>query len=108
MPFLVLPTFRIWGKFTTGKNRILLLYILEWKIFIIFYLFLEGFLTACSFDFLTEDYSTKMFVGAIVIWAFVIPMSLIVFFYSRLLKSVKSHEKMMKDEVFKKFLIRMK
>ena len=74
-------------------------------------LFLEGFLTTCSFDFLTDDEDTKVFVGAIFTWSYVIPMFLIVFFYSQLMTSFKKHEKMLKDQVTKiilyKYMLRL-
>lgn len=59
----------------------------------------EGFLTTCSFDYLTDDEDTRTFVITIFFWAYVLPMLLIVYFYSQLLKSIRSHEKMLRDQV---------
>lgn len=78
MPFTILPFFRIWGQYVA-----------------------EGFLTTCSFDFLSEDNDTKVFVGAIFTWSYVIPMLLILYFYSQLIKSVRKHEKMLREQAKK-------
>ncbi|XP_076626180.1 rhodopsin 5 [Colletes latitarsis] len=77
-PFTVLPLLKIWGRFTT-----------------------EGFLTTCSFDFLTEDEDTKVFVMSIFLWSYVIPLTFIVYFYSQLLKSIRNHEKMLREQAKK-------
>ncbi|XP_029041874.1 opsin, blue-sensitive [Osmia bicornis bicornis] len=77
-PFTVLPLLKVWGRFTT-----------------------EGFLTTCSFDFLTEDQDTKVFVTSIFIWAYCIPLIFIVYFYSQLLKSIRNHEKMLREQAKK-------
>ncbi|KAJ8679213.1 hypothetical protein QAD02_015000 [Eretmocerus hayati] len=78
MPFTVLPIAKIWGRYTTGKR---------------------GFLTTCSFDFLTDDEDTRVFVVAIFIWSYCLPMGLIIYFYSQLIKSVRGHEKMLREQV---------
>lgn len=67
VPFTVLPAMKIWGRYIP-----------------------EGFLTTCSFDFLSEGDETKVFVAAIFIWAYFIPMLLIVFFYFKLFKHVSA------------------
>ncbi|CAF4744390.1 unnamed protein product [Pieris macdunnoughi] len=78
MPFTLLPWTRVWGQFTT-----------------------EGFLTTCSFDFLSEDQDTKAFVACIFCWSYVIPMTLICTFYSKLFVAVRHHEKMLKEQAKK-------
>ncbi|XP_012271890.1 opsin, blue-sensitive [Orussus abietinus] len=78
LPFSVLPITKVWGRYTT-----------------------EGFLTTCSFDYLTEDQDTKVFTGCIFVWAYAIPMCLIVYFYSQLIKSVRRHEKMLREQAKK-------
>ncbi|XP_046736196.1 opsin, blue-sensitive [Diprion similis] len=78
MPFSILPIGNIWGRYVP-----------------------EGFLTTCSFDFLTEDQDTKVFVAAIFVWSYAIPISLIVYFYSQLIGSVRRHEKMLRDQAKK-------
>ena len=62
----------------------------------------EGFLTTCSFDFLTDDQDTKVFVMCIFIWSYVIPLTFIVYFYSQLLKSIRNHERMLREQVGQK------
>ncbi|XP_066595261.1 opsin, blue-sensitive [Prorops nasuta] len=78
MPFSILPITRIWGRYVP-----------------------EGFLTTCSFDFLTEDQDTKVFVGAIFVWSYCIPVMLITYFYAQLIKSVRRHEKMLREQAKK-------
>ncbi|CAG9087213.1 unnamed protein product [Plutella xylostella] len=78
VPFTALPLFKIWGKFVP-----------------------EGFLTTCSFDYFTDDQDTKVFVAAIFVWSYCIPMSLICYFYSQLFGAVRLHERMLKDQAKK-------
>nr|BAM95291.1 B-sensitive opsin [Leptidea amurensis] len=78
VPFTVMPYFQIWGKFVP-----------------------EGFLTTCSFDFFTDDQDTKVFVACIFTWSYVIPMTLICFFYSKLFSAVRLHEKMLQEQAKK-------
>lgn len=66
--------------------------------------FSEGFLTTCSFDYLTDNEDTRTFVIMIFFWAYVLPMILIIYFYSQLLKSIRTHEKMLRDQVSKNFV----
>ncbi|XP_008479953.1 opsin-3-like, partial [Diaphorina citri] len=61
----------------------------------------EGFLTTCSFDYLTDDDHTRYFVATIFVWAYVIPLLLIVFFYVQLLGHVRGHERMLKEQAKK-------
>lgn len=97
VPFTVLPMFKIWGRYIP-----------------------EGFLTTCSFDFLTEDQDTKVFVACIFVWSYAIPITLISMFYMKLfgrvsdcmkklkmkikmiiMLQVRAHEKMLKDQARK-------
>jgi r-opsin len=64
-PFTVFPILEVWGRYIP-----------------------EGYLTTCSFDYLTNDKDTKIFVGTIFIWAYAFPMALIVVNYARLFKHV--------------------
>lgn len=77
-PFSVLPLLRIWSRFIP-----------------------EGFLTTCSFDYLTNDDDTRMFVACIFCWAYCIPMFLIAIFYSRLFSHIQRHERMLKEQARK-------
>lgn len=56
------------------------------------------FLTTCSFDFLTDDDDTRVFVVCIFVWSYCIPMFLIAVYYWKLYKHVRAHEKMLKDQ----------
>lgn len=78
LPFTVLPMFNIWGRYIP-----------------------EGYLTTCSFDYLTDDYDTRVFVGCIFTWAYAIPMVFICYFYSRLFGHVRQHENMLKNQARK-------
>nr|APY20524.1 short wavelength sensitive opsin [Chrysis viridula] len=78
MPFTILPAIKLWGRFVA-----------------------EGFLTTCSFDYLTDDQDTKVFVVAIFTWSYVFPLLLIIYFYAQLIKSVQTHEKMLRDQAKK-------
>nr|BAQ54757.1 opsin, short-wavelength sensitive type [Somatochlora uchidai] len=74
-PFSILPFFEIWSRFTP-----------------------EGYLTTCSFDYMTEGQSTQIFTIVIFSWAYVIPLVLIALFYSNILSHVREHEKMLKEQ----------
>nr|ADQ01811.1 opsin protein [Leptuca pugilator] len=77
-PWSLLPLFGIWGRFVP-----------------------EGFLTTCSFDYLSEDLNTRSFVGAIFVFSYILPGMLIVYFYSQIFSHVKSHEKAMHEQAKK-------
>nr|BAQ54785.1 opsin, short-wavelength sensitive type [Macromia amphigena] len=74
-PFSILPFFEIWSRFAP-----------------------EGYLTTCSFDYLTEGKSTQLFTIVIFVWAYIIPLLLIALFYSRILSHVREHEKMLREQ----------
>nr|BAQ54827.1 opsin, short-wavelength sensitive type [Tanypteryx pryeri] len=74
-PFSILPFFEIWSRFAP-----------------------EGYLTTCSFDYLTEGKSTQIFTITIFTWAYIIPLLLIALFYSRILSHVREHEKMLREQ----------
>ncbi|XP_049778983.1 opsin-2 [Schistocerca cancellata] len=78
LPFTLMPLLRIWSRFTA-----------------------EGFLTTCSFDYLTDDEDTKVFVGCIFAWSYAFPLCLICCFYYRLIGAVREHEKMLRDQAKK-------
>lgn len=70
MPWSLAPYLEVWGRFVP-----------------------EGFLTSCTFDYLTDSFDIRMFVGSIFTFSYCIPMSLILFFYSRIVSQVVAHEK---------------
>ncbi|XP_034250430.1 opsin-3 [Thrips palmi] len=55
----------------------------------------EGFLTSCSFDFLTDGDETRFFMATIFTWAYAIPVTLISIFYSKLFGKVREHSAML-------------
>nr|ALB48857.1 UV opsin [Photinus tenuicinctus] len=77
-PWAVLPMFEFWGRFVP-----------------------EGFLTSCSFDYLTDTFDNDMFVVVLFICSYVIPMGLIIYFYSQIVKEVMHHEKALRDQAKK-------
>ncbi|XP_037821626.1 opsin Rh5 [Lucilia sericata] len=78
IPFSALPFFHIWGHFIP-----------------------EGFLTSCSFDYLSEDDETRYFVRCMFVWAYCIPMVIICVYYTKLFFHVRDHEKMLADQAKK-------
>ncbi|XP_064106307.1 opsin, ultraviolet-sensitive-like [Macrobrachium nipponense] len=77
-PWTVLPLLNIWGRFVP-----------------------EGFLTTCSFDYLTQNENTRTFVACIFFFAFILPGTFIVFFYSQIFSHVRSHENAMRAQAKK-------
>lgn len=61
----------------------------------------EGFLTTCSFDYMTEDASTRFFVGTIFFYSYCIPLGLLIYFYSQIVKHVSEHENSLKAQAKK-------
>jgi r-opsin len=86
LPFTIFPILEIWGHYIPG--RLLPRSLFNLKFFLI--LFSEGFLTTCSFDYLSHDQDTKVFVAAIFTWAYAIPITLIVIFYAKLFMHVST------------------
>nr|BAO03865.1 blue opsin [Nephotettix cincticeps] len=78
LPFSILPMNNVWGKDVP-----------------------EGYLTTCSFDYLTQDQNTRVFVGSIFVYSYCIPMFLIILFYSQLIGHVRQHEKMLREQAKK-------
>ncbi|XP_056641729.1 opsin, ultraviolet-sensitive-like [Diorhabda carinulata] len=78
LPWALLPMFEIWGRFIP-----------------------EGYLTVCTFDYLTTTFDTKLFVGTIFFCSYVIPMTAIIFFYSQIVSKVFEHEKALKEQAKK-------
>nr|ACH56537.1 putative ultraviolet I opsin [Thermonectus marmoratus] len=78
IPWAILPLLEIWGKFVP-----------------------EGFLTACTFDYLTDTFDNHMFVAVIFTFSYCIPMSLIIYYYSQIVSHVVAHEKALKEQAKK-------
>lgn len=77
-PWALLPLFEVWGRYVP-----------------------EGYLTSCTFDYLTDTFDNHMFVGVIFTFSYVIPMSLIIYFYSQIVSHVVNHEKALKEQARK-------
>ncbi|XP_055379315.1 opsin-3-like [Condylostylus longicornis] len=77
-PFTIFPYVHIWNRYIP-----------------------EGYLTTCSFDYLTEDSETRVFTMTLFIWAYAIPMSIIIICYFKLFMKVKDHEAMLKEQARK-------
>nr|QWV42725.1 ultraviolet sensitive opsin [Trixagus carinifrons] len=78
LPWAVLPLLEVWGRFVP-----------------------EGYLTSCSFDYLMDTFDNHMFVAVIFTFSYVIPMSMIIYFYSQIVKHVFHHEKALRDQAKK-------
>nr|ANN11835.1 ultraviolet wavelength sensitive opsin 2 [Chrysochroa saundersii tonkinensis]APY20580.1 ultraviolet sensitive opsin 2 [Chrysochroa saundersii tonkinensis] len=77
-PWAILPLFEIWGRFVP-----------------------EGFLTQCTFDYLTNSFDNHLFVGVLFTFSYVIPMSLIIYYYSQIVSHVIDHEKTLREQAKK-------
>jgi len=63
------------------------------------YFISEGYLTSCTFDYLSPTDETRAFVGIMFVICYVIPMSLVIFFYSQIVSHVFNHEKALREQV---------
>jgi len=61
----------------------------------------EGFLTSCTFDYLTDMPEIKYFVATIFTFSYCIPMSLIIYYYSQIVSHVINHEKLLREQAKK-------
>lgn len=50
---------------------------------------------------MSEDPATKFFVGTIFFYSYIIPLSLLIFFYSQIVKHVGDHEKSLRNQARK-------
>nr|APY20556.1 ultraviolet sensitive opsin [Aleochara curtula] len=78
IPWAVLPLLEIWGRFVP-----------------------EGFLTACTFDYFTDTFDNHLFVAVLFTFSYVIPMCMIIYFYSQIVGHVFSHEKALREQAKK-------
>ncbi|XP_045496087.1 opsin-2-like [Colias croceus] len=77
-PWSLMPLFRVWGRFVP-----------------------EGYLTSCTFDYLTNSFDNKLFVGCIFTCSYVFPMLCIIYFYSGIVKQVFAHEAALREQAKK-------
>ena len=58
-------------------------------------------MTSCTFDYLTDTFDNHLFVGVIFTCSYVIPMSMILYFYSKIVGHVVNHEKILREQAKK-------
>lgn len=78
LPWALMPLMEVWGRFVP-----------------------EGFLTSCSFDYLTDSNDIRSFVTTIFVFSYVIPMSLVIYYYSQIVSHVVAHEKALREQAKK-------
>lgn len=62
---------------------------------------LEGLLVTCSYDYLTEDWNHKSYILYAFINNYALPMLIVIYFYSQIVKAVISHESALKAQAKK-------
>ncbi|XP_055910017.1 opsin Rh3 isoform X1 [Eupeodes corollae] len=77
-PWALMPFFKVWGRFVP-----------------------EGYLTSCSFDYLTDNFDTRLFVATIFFCSFCMPTAMILYYYSQIVGHVFSHEKTLREQAKK-------
>lgn len=78
IPWTVLPYLEIWGRFVP-----------------------EGYLTSCTFDYMTDNFDTRLFVGCIFFCSYLVPMTMIIIYYSQIVSHVFAHEKQLREQAKK-------
>lgn len=78
IPWALMPLMQVWGRFVP-----------------------EGFLTSCSFDYLTDSQEIRYFVATIFTFSYCVPMLLIIYYYSQIVGHVVSHEKALREQAKK-------
>nr|BAQ54733.1 opsin, ultraviolet sensitive type [Orthetrum albistylum] len=97
------------GKLSAGKVLIILLliwgYTLPWALFPLLGVWgrfvPEGFLTSCTFDYLTNTAENKIFVMMLFFFSYLIPMFMIIFYYAQIVSHVFDHEKALREQAKK-------
>lgn len=84
VPWAVLPLTETWGRFVP-----------------------EGYLTTCTFDYLSDDLRNKYFVATLFVFSYIIPVSLIIYFYTRIVGHVIAHERSLREQVSIDFQVRV-
>ncbi|XP_058797459.1 opsin, ultraviolet-sensitive isoform X2 [Phymastichus coffea] len=78
LPWALMPLLGVWGRFAP-----------------------EGYLTSCTFDYLTDTDETRYFVATIFTFSYIFPMSMIIYFYSQIVGFVVNHEKALRAQAKK-------
>ena len=66
-----------------------------------FGIFLEGLLVTCSYDYMSTDWNRMSFLLYAFIGNYVIPMIILIYFYSQIVKAVIENENNVKKAVGK-------
>jgi r-opsin len=61
----------------------------------------EGYLTSCTFDYMSDTMETKLFVFALWVWCWIFPLAVIIFCYGQITSKVMNHEKELKAQAAK-------
>lgn len=78
LPWSLFPYLKLWGRFVA-----------------------EGFLSTCSFDYLSDSFDNKFFVTVLFTFSYVIPMMLIIYYYCQICNHVLLHEQALKEQAQK-------
>ncbi len=96
------PMLKVWSKYSPGTYPFVnpfkvneFLYSYNINIFIVY---AEGLLTTCSFDYLNDNPWDKSYVLFIFVTAYVVPLTMLVFCYTKIVSTVWAHEKSLKDQ----------
>ncbi|KFM67509.1 Opsin, ultraviolet-sensitive, partial [Stegodyphus mimosarum] len=77
-PFALLPAFHIWSRFVP-----------------------EGFLTSCAADFFLHDFNGRSYIVGTWFFGWFIPISIVLYCYTRIFISVRDHEKKIREQARK-------
>jgi r-opsin len=61
----------------------------------------EGYLTSCTFDYMSDNLETKMWVFGIWVYCYIFPLIVIIFCYSQITSAVMNHEKNLREQAKK-------
>lgn len=103
LPWAVFPYLSVWGRFVPGKSIKCpnFIYTIQLHFMLKFIDISEGFLTTCTFDYLSDSFDNKLFVVVLFIFSYCIPMLLIIYYYSQICKHVFNHEKALRVQAKK-------
>lgn len=87
-----------WGKLKCFKKSQIYLLVIPPSPVISFP---EGYLTSCTFDYLTDTFDNHLFVAVIFTCSYVFPMSTIIYYYSQIVSHVVQHEKTLREQAKK-------
>ncbi len=95
----VLPAFlEVWSKFSLGKQSIAKFSSMcnERDLDLA-----EGLLVSCSFDYLSDNWTSKSYSLFIFFFDFCVPLMFISYFYSFIVKAVVAHERALREQAKK-------